>query len=287
MPARATCLLLPDYVLHGDDPCLLPDGTDAYEHAKKMGRFKMVGAGAAGRFCSAARRMPAWAVHSQRPGIAAAHPTLPTCIFSLTHRRHSPTHPQIKRTEGVSTTDIVGRMLMCSRDNARFSSADREQLTLEFSMGNDDGTGACGSCRAAAWHPAGSCGRACVHGSRVTLELSMGNDDGTRACGLAGQGPRSGLLLRCSLSPPAPGQHLAHRAPPSLPVSAPPQTASRSASPARRRVRRGPATSPSPASCPPPAASCNSAAASRRRPARASCTSTEPLTCSTWGMWRS
>ena len=32
-----------DYVLHGDDPCLLPDGTDAYEHAKRLGRFKMVG----------------------------------------------------------------------------------------------------------------------------------------------------------------------------------------------------------------------------------------------------
>ena len=31
-----------DYVLHGDDPCLLPDGTDAYEHAKRLGRFKMV-----------------------------------------------------------------------------------------------------------------------------------------------------------------------------------------------------------------------------------------------------
>ena len=31
-----------DYVLHGDDPCLLPDGTDAYAHAKKLGRFKMV-----------------------------------------------------------------------------------------------------------------------------------------------------------------------------------------------------------------------------------------------------
>ncbi len=26
----------------------------------------------------------------------------------------------IKRTEGVSSTDIVGRMLMCTRDNARF-----------------------------------------------------------------------------------------------------------------------------------------------------------------------
>lgn len=31
-------------MLHGDDPCLLPDGTDAYAHAKKLGRFKMVGA---------------------------------------------------------------------------------------------------------------------------------------------------------------------------------------------------------------------------------------------------
>ena len=45
-----------DYIVHGDDPCLLPDGTDAYAHAKKLGRFRM-----------------------------------------------------IKRTEGVSTTDIVGR----------------------------------------------------------------------------------------------------------------------------------------------------------------------------------
>ena len=31
-----------DYVVHGDDPCLLPDGTDAYAHAKKQGRFRMV-----------------------------------------------------------------------------------------------------------------------------------------------------------------------------------------------------------------------------------------------------
>ncbi|GBF90857.1 ethanolamine-phosphate cytidylyltransferase [Raphidocelis subcapitata] len=30
-----------DYVIHGDDPCLLPDGTDAYAHAKKLGRFKL------------------------------------------------------------------------------------------------------------------------------------------------------------------------------------------------------------------------------------------------------
>ena len=45
-----------DYIIHGDDPCILPDGTDAYALAKKAGRYK-----------------------------------------------------QIKRTEGVSSTDIVGR----------------------------------------------------------------------------------------------------------------------------------------------------------------------------------
>ncbi|XP_055822529.1 ethanolamine-phosphate cytidylyltransferase-like isoform X1 [Solanum dulcamara] len=52
-----------DYIIHGDDPCLLPDGTDAYALAKKAGRYK-----------------------------------------------------QIKRTEGVSSTDIVGRILSASRN---------------------------------------------------------------------------------------------------------------------------------------------------------------------------
>lgn len=48
-----------DYIIHGDDPCLLPDGTDAYALAKKAGRYK-----------------------------------------------------QIKRTEGVSSTDIVGNVIL-------------------------------------------------------------------------------------------------------------------------------------------------------------------------------
>ncbi|XP_051131938.1 ethanolamine-phosphate cytidylyltransferase-like [Andrographis paniculata] len=52
-----------DYIIHGDDPCLLPDGTDAYALAKKVGRYK-----------------------------------------------------QIKRTEGVSSTDIVGRILSSMKD---------------------------------------------------------------------------------------------------------------------------------------------------------------------------
>ena len=48
-----------DYIIHRDDPCLLPDGTDAYALAKKAGRYK-----------------------------------------------------QIKRTEGVSSTDIVGTVFL-------------------------------------------------------------------------------------------------------------------------------------------------------------------------------
>ncbi|KAK8661062.1 hypothetical protein V6N13_051964 [Hibiscus sabdariffa] len=52
-----------DYIIHGDDPCLLPDGSDAYALAKKAGRYK-----------------------------------------------------QIKRTEGVSSTDIVGRILSSVKD---------------------------------------------------------------------------------------------------------------------------------------------------------------------------
>lgn len=48
-----------DYIIHGDDPCLLPDGTDAYALAKKVGRYQ-----------------------------------------------------QIKRTEGVSSTDIVGTVFL-------------------------------------------------------------------------------------------------------------------------------------------------------------------------------
>ncbi|CAN0839095.1 Ethanolamine-phosphate cytidylyltransferase [Linum grandiflorum] len=53
-----------DYIIHGDDPCLLPDGSDAYALAKIAGRYK-----------------------------------------------------QIKRTEGVSSTDIVGRILLTAKDD--------------------------------------------------------------------------------------------------------------------------------------------------------------------------
>ena len=47
-----------DFVVHGDDPCLAPDGSDAYAYPKRVGKYR-----------------------------------------------------EIKRTEGVSTTDIVGRLL--------------------------------------------------------------------------------------------------------------------------------------------------------------------------------
>ncbi|CAH8376367.1 unnamed protein product [Eruca vesicaria subsp. sativa] len=84
-----------DYIIHGDDPCVLPDGTDAYAAAKKAGRYK-----------------------------------------------------QIKRTEGVSSTDIVGRMLLCVRE--RSNSQSHSSLQRQFSHGHnspkfDDGGSSAGT----------------------------------------------------------------------------------------------------------------------------------------------
>ncbi|XP_010529960.1 PREDICTED: ethanolamine-phosphate cytidylyltransferase-like isoform X2 [Tarenaya hassleriana] len=72
-----------DYIIHGDDPCVLPDGTDAYALAKKAGRYK-----------------------------------------------------QIKRTEGVSSTDIVGRMLLCVRERSINDSHNHSSLQRQFSHGH-------------------------------------------------------------------------------------------------------------------------------------------------------
>uniref|UniRef100_A0A2P2J0C3 Ethanolamine-phosphate cytidylyltransferase n=1 Tax=Rhizophora mucronata TaxID=61149 RepID=A0A2P2J0C3_RHIMU len=85
-----------DYIIHGDDPCVLPDGTDAYALAKKAGRYK-----------------------------------------------------QIKRTEGVSTTDIVGRMLLCTRERSISENHDHSSLQRQFSNGHsqrfEDGGMGCGT----------------------------------------------------------------------------------------------------------------------------------------------
>ncbi|KAK6118559.1 hypothetical protein DH2020_047701 [Rehmannia glutinosa] len=72
-----------DYIIHGDDPCVLPDGTDAYALAKKVGRYK-----------------------------------------------------QIKRTEGVSSTDIVGRMLLCVRERSTGDKHSHSSLQRQFSHGH-------------------------------------------------------------------------------------------------------------------------------------------------------
>ncbi|XP_074572778.1 ethanolamine-phosphate cytidylyltransferase-like [Curcuma longa] len=73
-----------DYVIHGDDPCVLPDGRDAYALAKKAGRYK-----------------------------------------------------QIKRTEGVSSTDIVGRMLLCVRERSLGGRHNPSSLQRQFSRGHN------------------------------------------------------------------------------------------------------------------------------------------------------
>ena len=70
-----------DFIVHGDDPCLLPDGTDAYDAPKRAGRFRM-----------------------------------------------------IKRTEGVSTTDIVNRVLRAAASDER-----REKKKTKRDDTSDDG----------------------------------------------------------------------------------------------------------------------------------------------------
>ncbi|XP_020580769.1 ethanolamine-phosphate cytidylyltransferase-like isoform X2 [Phalaenopsis equestris] len=93
-----------DYIIHGDDPCLFPDGTDAYAIAKKAGRFK-----------------------------------------------------QIKRTEGVSSTDIVGRMLLCVRERTSGDHHTHSSLQRQFSHGHnprfDDGRSPQGGTRVSHFLP--------------------------------------------------------------------------------------------------------------------------------------
>ncbi|KAL9235715.1 hypothetical protein vseg_010454 [Gypsophila vaccaria] len=85
-----------DYIIHGDDPCLLPDGSDAYALAKSAGRYK-----------------------------------------------------QIKRTEGVSSTDIVGRMLLCVRERSLNEKSNHSSLQRQFSHGHsqkfEDGVASVGT----------------------------------------------------------------------------------------------------------------------------------------------
>ncbi|KAL5711548.1 Ethanolamine-phosphate cytidylyltransferase [Ranunculus cassubicifolius] len=112
-----------DYIIHGDDPCLLPDGTDAYELAKKAGRYK-----------------------------------------------------QIKRTEGVSSTDIVGRMLLCVvRDRSITGKQAQSSLQRQFSHGHsqkiEDGASNTGATRVSHFLPT----------SRRIVQFSNGKGPGPDA----------------------------------------------------------------------------------------------------------
>lgn len=110
-----------DYIIHGDDPCLLPDGSDAYALAKKAGRYK-----------------------------------------------------QIKRTEGVSSTDIVGRMLLCVRDRPNSDNHNHSNLQRQFSHGhsqNDDGGGSSSGTRVSHFLPT----------SRRIVQFSNGKGPGPDA----------------------------------------------------------------------------------------------------------
>ncbi|MBA0737708.1 hypothetical protein Gogos_011159 [Gossypium gossypioides] len=112
-----------DYIIHGDDPCVLPDGTDAYAVAKKAGRFK-----------------------------------------------------QIKRTEGISSTDIVGRMLLCVRERSVSDSHNHSSLQRQFSHGHsqkleDGGSGSRSGTRVSHFLPT----------SRRIVQFSNGKGPGPNA----------------------------------------------------------------------------------------------------------
>lgn len=72
-----------DYVVHGDDPCLTPDGKDVYASAKALGKYR-----------------------------------------------------SIPRTEGVSTTEIIGRMLVVSKEH-HMTQENREGSTVSKEMSDN------------------------------------------------------------------------------------------------------------------------------------------------------
>lgn len=97
-----------DYVVHGDDPCFTADGKDAYAYAKSIGRCV--------RACYRALACPSTLLSCYSSGL---HTHADNCapltmrILRADVRRYR----QFKRTEGVSTTDIVGRMLLMTREH--------------------------------------------------------------------------------------------------------------------------------------------------------------------------
>ena len=96
-----------DYVVHGDDPCIV-DGKDVYESARRMGTTHVL-------------------THSSNPSLLC----VPIGKY-LT----------IPRTEGISTTDIVGRMLLTTRSHhsSSFSAGERpdeEDLTRQLARNTD------------------------------------------------------------------------------------------------------------------------------------------------------
>ena len=118
-----------DYVVHGDDPCLLPDGTDAYAHAKEMGRFKMVSSCCVSAACGMVlsyTHQPAAGYGSVNLLFGYAMECVLTHVYKVNCSKLEDQSTsrmyllQVKRTEGVSSTDIVGRMLMLVRTNAQF-----------------------------------------------------------------------------------------------------------------------------------------------------------------------
>ncbi|KAL0282531.1 UNVERIFIED_CONTAM: Ethanolamine-phosphate cytidylyltransferase [Sesamum angustifolium] len=98
-----------DYIIHGDDPCILPDGTDAYALAKKVGRYKQI---------------------SVLKGCLA--------LISLMSRlaiKNQPSAPEF-RTTIYMFISLAGRMLLCVRERSTGDSHNHSSLQRQFSHGH-------------------------------------------------------------------------------------------------------------------------------------------------------
>lgn len=93
-----------DYIVHGDDPCIGPDGRDVYAAVKRAGIN------------------PSKITPTNVPLLIDN--LFPSFFSSISLGRFK----TIKRTEGVSSTDIVGRMLLCTRDHHLDSSRQDDNL---------------------------------------------------------------------------------------------------------------------------------------------------------------
>eukprot|EP00976_Prorocentrum_cordatum_P033186 676038-Prorocentrum_minimum.AAC.4 len=135
-----------DFIVHGDDPCLLPVSTD---HVQRSNRRDGSSKATFGRTYSTNPSLisPPTSRLSEALCLGDPNPRVPAgrigCLRGFgafcdgsdayAAAKRVGRFVTIKRTEGISTTDLVGRMLMCVRGEATKDSTQKASQLKEFS----------------------------------------------------------------------------------------------------------------------------------------------------------